>query len=276
MLVEINEADTGITNSCKIIMVTSCKGGVGKSTVAANLGIRLAYDGYKTLILDCDFGVRSLDLIMGLEDNVIYDISDIILRDVDPEKVIVSDERSENLFFCAAPYSNVEHIEKDQFKDAIEKINLKMSFDYIIIDTPGDIGLPFELATSVSDIALVISTYQPASLRAAERTGIMLTEKGVEERKLIINCFEKKAAENDDTPGLLDIIDRTCIQLIGIIPYDTDLMNYQARGEDVFSIGKANCAVAFVNIAKRLNGRNIPLFSGFRRTSRIPLIRKIQ
>lgn len=264
------------TSRCNIIMVTSCKGGVGKSTVAANLGIRFAYDGHKTLVLDCDFGVRSLDLIMGLEDNVIYDISDIVLRGVAPEKAIINDKRSENLFFCAAPYSNVEDIEKQQFKDTIEKINEKMKFDYIIIDTPGDIGLPFSLASAVSGTALVVSTYQPASLRAAERTGMMLSENGVEERKLIINCFEADAIQVGINPGLIDVIDRTCIQLVGMIPYDAELAAYQSRGEDVFLINKSNSAVAFSNIANRLYGRNVPLFSGFRRTKRDALLKKIQ
>lgn len=79
--------------NCKVIMVTSCKGGVGKSTVSANLGIRLALDGWRTLIIDCDFGVRSLDLIMGLEDEVVFDITDIILHGISPEKALIRDSR---------------------------------------------------------------------------------------------------------------------------------------------------------------------------------------
>ena len=105
---------------------------------------------------------------------------------------------------------------------------------------------------------------------------MMLSENGVEERKLIINCFEADSVQSGVNPGLIDIIDRTCIQLVGIIPYDTELAAYQSRGEDVFVINKSNSAVAFSNIANRLYGRNIPLFSGFRRTKRESLLKRIQ
>lgn len=123
--------------NCKVIMVTSCKGGVGKSTVSANLGIRLALDGWRTLIIDCDFGVRSLDLIMGLEDEVVFDITDIILHGISPEKALIRDSRSENLFFCSAPYSYNNELEPEPFRTAVRDIGGKMNLDYIIIDTPG-------------------------------------------------------------------------------------------------------------------------------------------
>lgn len=263
-------------NNCKIIMVTSCKGGVGKSTVSANLGIRLALDGWRTLIIDCDFGVRSLDLIMGLEDEVIFDITDVILRDVAPQKALVKDERSENLFFCSAPYSYDNELEPDSFKEAVKKIGNEMELDYIIIDTPGDTGSPFRLAATAADTALVVSTYQPASIRAAERTGILLNEFGVPSKFLIINCFNAEGIEFGVQPSLLEVIDKTCIQLLGIIPYDAGLAEKQAKGEDVFSLKSSNASVAFRNISKRLTGKGIPLFTDFKKVKRKKLINKIQ
>ncbi len=257
-------------------MVTSCKGGVGKSTVSANLGIRLALDGWRTLVVDCDFGVRSLDLIMGLEDEVIFDITDIILRDIPPERALIRDGRSENLFFCSAPYSYNNELEPESFRDALKNIGEKMELDYIIIDTPGDTGSPFRLAAAAADTALVVSTYQPASIRAAERTGILLSEAGVESRFLIINCFGPDGIEFGVQPGLLEVIDKTAIRLIGIIPYEAALAEKQAKGEDVFTLPRSNAAVAFSNIAKRLTGRNIPLFTDFRKIKRLALIKKIQ
>lgn len=263
-------------NNCKIIMVTSCKGGVGKSTVSANLGIRLACDGWRTLIIDCDFGVRSLDLIMGLEDEVVFDITDVILRGIAPEKALIRDSRSENLFFCSAPYSYNNELEPIGFRDAIHRIGEEMGLDYIIIDTPGDTGSPFRLAAAAADQALVVSTYQPASIRAAERTGILLAEEGVESRKLIINCFNADTTEFGTQPGLLEVIDKTCIQLIGIIPYDARLAEQQAKGKDVFTLKNANVTAAFANIAKRVAGRSIPLFSDFRKIKRASLLKRIQ
>ena len=262
-------------NGSKIIMVTSCKGGVGKSTVSANLGIRLALDGFRTLIIDCDFGVRSLDLIMGLENEVIFDITDIILRGIPAEKALIRDNRSENLYFCAAPYTYNNELEPQAFREAVRKIAKEMLFDYIIIDTPGDTGSTFRLAAAASDTALVVSTYQPASIRAAERTGILLSEEGVASRKLIINCFDADSIEFGIQPSLLEVIDKTCIQLIGIIPYDAELSEKQALGQDVFTLHRANSAVAFANIAKRVTGRSVPLFSGFRKIKRASLLRRI-
>ena len=119
-------------NTTKIVMVTSCKGGVGKSTVAANLGIRLACDGWRTLIIDCDFGVRSLDLIMGLEDEVIFDITDVILRGIAPDKASIRDRRSENLFFCSAPYAGF---------------------------APGESGSPAFLPSGMEPVALPYTTF---------------------------------------------------------------------------------------------------------------------
>ncbi len=263
-------------NNCKIIMVTSCKGGVGKSTVSANLGIRLAQDGWRTLIIDCDFGVRSLDLIMGLEDEVVFDITDIILRDIAPDKALIRDSRSDKLFFCAAPYRYDNELENDAFRDAVHRIGQEMELDYIIIDTPGDTGSPFRLAAAAADAAIVVSTYQPASIRAAERTGILLADAGVESRKLIINCFNADSMEYGVQPGLLEVIDKTCIQLLGIIPYDARLAEQQAKGLDVFTLPDSNAAAAFANIAKRVIGRSIPLFTGFRKIKRAALLKRIQ
>ena len=263
-------------NSTRIIMVTSCKGGVGKSTVSANLGIRLALDGWRTLIIDCDFGVRSLDLIMGLEDQIVFDITDIILRGVAPEKALVKDSRSDNLYFCAAPYSYDNELDHESFRNTLREIGKKMEFDYIIIDTPGDTGSPFKLAAAAADEALVVSTYQPSSIRAAERTGILLDECGVKDKRLIINCFHEDGNEFDGQPGLLEVIDKTCLQLIGIIPYDSRLSDRQAQGEDVFTIAACNAAEAISNIAIRLTGRTVPLFTSFKKVKRNELIKKIQ
>lgn len=151
-----------------------------------------------------------------------------------------------------------------------------MNLDYIIIDTPGDTGSPFRLAASAADTALVVSTYQPASIRAAERTGILLNELGVQSKYLIINCFSADGIEFGIRPSILEVIDKTCLQLIGIIPYDAALVEQQAKGEDVFTLRRSNAASAFVNISKRLTGKSIPLFTGFRKIRRNALLRRIQ
>ncbi len=263
-------------DNCRTIMVTSCKGGVGKSTIAANLGIKLALSGKKVVIIDCDFGVRSLDLIMGLEDEIIFDIVDIVKRNISPEKALVRDERAADLYFCAAPYSYSGELDEESFAEGVNKIRDYILPDYIIVDTPGDTGAPFRLAAAVSDMALVVSTYQPISIRAAESTGILLEKLAVKDRRLIINCFDPFSGELSELPGITEIIDKTAIRLIGIIPFDTRLREYQSRGEDVFHIKDCDAAVAFINIEKRLDGLNVPLFTGFRNHKRADLLRSLK
>ncbi len=263
--------------NCNIMTVTSCKGGVGKSTIAANLSAALAEIGYRVLLVDCDFTVRSLDLILGLEDRAIYDVYDVLSGSVPPEKALINDPRYEKLFFLCAPYGKTEEmIEEERFGSLILHYAMEGGFDYIILDTPGDIGKSFQMAASVSDSALVVSTNQPTSLRAAERTGALLAEKGVGTRKLVINCFDTGRVAFSADHSLTGLIDETCIQLIGIIPFDIRVMEAQSRRELVFSLKDSNVPAAYRNIAQRLNGIQLPLFTGFRHINRKQLMNQLR
>ena len=132
------------------------------------------------------------------------------------------------------------------------------------------------MAASVSDSALVISTNQPTSLRAAERTGSLLAEYGVGSRKLVINCFDTSRVAYSAEHSLIGLIDETCIQLIGIVPFDIRVMEAQSRRELVFSLKDSNVPIAYRNIAQRLNGIQLPLFSGFRRINRKQLMNQLK
>lgn len=255
---------------CKTIILTSFKGGVGKSTITANLAVTLARAGKRVLAVDCDFNMRCLDLIMGVENRVIYDISDIILRAVDPERAILHDSRSPNLFFLAAPYSDPGTITSEAFCRMIHDVGLSMGLDYILIDTPGDNGGPLRLAAAAADRALIIATHQPASIRAAEKTAIQLHDLGVEDRRLIINNFDFSAVKRGQRPGIIDIIDRTCVQLIGVIPFDYRMLQLQENGELIDTLRSCDTVTAFQNIAQRIMHRNIqlPLFTGFSHSDR--------
>ncbi len=253
---------------CKIIMVTSCKGGVGKSTFSANLSMTLALMGRRTLVIDCDFGMRSLDLIMGLESNIIYDICDVVNRDFSLEKAMIRDERCENLFFCASPYRYEEKMDPEKFREKINAAATDPGFDYIIIDTPGGLGEPIDLACTVATQAIILTTYQPSPMRAAERTSMALEERGVEKRRLVINFFDEGKIKRNIQPGIIDTIDKTRIQLLGVIPDDPVVAEAQGRGALVDSFGKSNTVTAYRNIAERLEGESVPLLRGFKRTDR--------
>ena len=245
-------------------MITSLKGGVGKSTVTANLALALAKEGRRTLAVDCDFTMRTLDLIMGHEDDVVYDICDIIRNDTPLEKAVIQDSRSENLYFCAAPYSYEGKIAPAVFGEKIRGIAEELALDCILMDTPGDSLSLLELVAAAADRAVIIASHQPASIRAAEKTSLILDELGIEDRKMIINSFNFKAVKKGILPGIINIIDRTYIQLIGVIPMDSRLGELQEYGALVDEIEKTNTAAAFTSIAQRICGKSLPLFYGWK------------
>ncbi len=260
----------------KIIMITSCKGGVGKSTICSNLAMFLAKDGHRTLLIDCDFGNRSLDLFLGLQNRVVYDLSDIILKNVSPEWAVLRDIGSENLFFCAAPYDLDESlISPPDFQCAIRRLIEQFTPEYVLIDTPGNIGHSFRLAASVATDAYVVSTCQPVAIRAAERTGIVLQDCGVERLRLIINGFHPShyASAPDSSP--IAMIDETCLRLLAIIPFDPAVMILQAEGRMIPDMKHSDVPVAYKNLMQRIQGRNVPLFTGFHQTRRSKLMHSL-
>ena len=251
-----------------VIMITSCKGGVGKTTVCANLAMTLAKLGKKTLMLDCDFGMRCLDLVCGLEDKCMYDLCDVIVRHISYDKAIIRDERSENLYFLAAPYKYEGEITVPAFKKFIKSVSAALDLDYIIIDTHGGTGAEIELGASVCDLALIVATHQSASLRAAEQTNQRLCDLGVDNTKLIINCFDQGRVKRGELPGIIDIIDKTYVKLIGVIPTDHTFVLAQRHGKLLDSFGITNTVQAFFNISLRLEGMSIPLMNDFKKINR--------
>ncbi len=249
-------------NTCKTVLVTSCKGGVGKSTAVANIAMSLAKRGKRVLAVDCDFSNRSLDLIFGCEDSVLYDICDVLLGRIDMERAIIGDSRSEDLFFCPAPLEAEEDFYPEALKKALGEAAEKLSLDFILIDTPGAAGKPLEIAAKAADMALIVVSHQPTAARAAEKSGILLDRFGVIEQRLIINCFDYEAVETSKRTGVNELIDRTGTQIIGIIPQEYELSLAQEKGilaSQVKTQSMKRVSTAFDNIAARLCGENVPL-----------------
>ena len=262
---DMSDMDMGtssVPSKYKTIIITSCKGGVGKSTVTANLAYALSARGKRVLALDCDFSNRSLDLIFGCEDSVIYDLCDVIYGRCEVERAIMKDPRSENLFFCAAPLETEEEFTAEQLCEVLRDAGEKLSLDYILIDTPGAVSETVELVSHVADTALIIVSHQPTAARAAERTGMVLDRLGISDQRLIVNGFDAEAVGNGLRTGINELIDKTHTRLLGIVPHEYELSLSQEFGRLCFEIDNKNMKriqSSFANIAARLDGTNVPL-----------------
>lgn len=258
--------------SCRVITVTSFKGGVGKSTVAANLALAWAMAGKNTLLVDCDFRMRSLDVLLGVENEIVHDSGDVLSGKVPLDKAVISYRGNPKLFFLPAPFNCKNGIDKKAFSNMLEEAKEKYELDCVILDTPGSSGEEFSAAAYVSDTAYIVATHSFPSIRAAECTGRELEEMGIADRKLIINMFDTSGRDSDKKPSVVDIIDKTALVLGGIIPYDSTLVLMQDCGELIDKAKEHNIAKSFTNIRQRTDGRNVPLFTGFRGINRKKLL----
>jgi len=239
--------------SASAVMIASCKGGVGKTTITAGIGAALAALGKRTLMIDCDFGMRCLDLVTGMTE-VTYDVCDCILRGIPVEKAILKDPDSDNLMFLAAPYRYEGGIDRGAFRKFLRETAKTLELDYILLDTHGGEGVELPLAAAVADLALVVTTQQQTAVRAAEETALRLTEMGVTQSRLVINCYDRKTVRRGICPGVIELIDNTKVQLIGVIPADEKLRFGIASGMETDTVR------VFFNIARRITGESVGLF----------------
>lgn len=262
-------------NNHKTILITSCKGGVGKSTVTANLGFALAKRGLMTLMIDFDLGNRTLDLILGCENRVLYDFGDIACGRVEAGRVLLADPRSPNLFFCPAPAKYGDELDPDTVRFAFQQITATRPFDYILIDTSGGADQSVFLSAPLCEEVLIVTTQQPIAIRAAEKSGALLDGLGVGTQRLVINCFGSRP-KGANHLSIIEIIDAARTPIIGVVPYAERLMFKQEQGILAGELSErakdANVAVAFQNIAARLCGEQVPLFSNFKGVNRKKLM----
>lgn len=250
--------------NCRTLLVTSCKGGIGKSTVAANLGATLAAKGKKVLLIDCDLGSRCLDLILGCEDEIVYDMGDVITDPANAEKAIFRFSDAENLMFCAAPAALTD-IGAEELAGTVSALIEAATPDYAILDTAGGLGIPLRLPPELIDTAIIVASHQPVSLRAAEKTAALLQTNGISELKLVVNSFDFTSAREGRRAGILEMIDRSHIPLLGVVPHDEALFHAQERGLKITELSRnALSAPAFSNIADRLLGEQVPILRGLR------------
>ncbi len=251
------------------IFVTSSKGGVGKSTVCANLAYAFAAQGLRTLVIDLDLSNRSLDMLFGCDGRVLYDIGDVIAGRASPKEAVL--RRSRHLFFVPG-YARCDRAPaRAAFEAALHKLEQFARAQVVLIDTSGSADGSAKIASRVSDAAIIVCNESAVSVRAAESSALGLSEAGMDNLWLVINRFRTSLFRRD-TATVSEIIDRTRLPIIGLVPHSDRLAEEQEYGRLLYdSKSKDNCCYAFRNIARRFLGDDIPLFDGF---SRMTLGRK--
>lgn len=265
----------------RAVMVTSFKGGVGKTTVSANLAMSLARMGFRVIAVDCDLESRCLDIALGLENSSLYNICEVLTGKHKLEEAIVCHPECHNLSFVAAP-AYFSLADEDSFVFTEEQVQslvlrLKLEYDFVIFDLPARPDKLYKSLVKYSNYALVISLHTAASIRAAEKTAMALEELGCGEActdimtkslktRLIINSFMCRDAVNGDRPSIYDVINKTSVKLIGVLPFDEDMARGQESGMLAYRVkkGKNNFNRAITNVAKRFTETQVPLLEGIK------------
>jgi septum site-determining protein MinD len=241
----------------RIVVVTSGKGGVGKTTCTANLGMALSRLGRKVALVDADFGLRNLDLLLGLENRVVYTALDVLAGECRLEQALVKDKRQNQLALLPAAQSrNKDSVTPDQMKQLA--LALAKGYDYVVIDCPAGIEMGFFNAISAAQEALIVTTPEIAAVRDADRVVGLLEANRVKQIHLIINRIRPRMVQANDMMSVEDVQEILSIPLIGIIPDDEKVIVSTNRGEPVVLSEQPTLAgLAFNNIARRLEGEKV-------------------
>jgi septum site-determining protein MinD len=243
------------------IVITSGKGGVGKTTTSANVGTALALQGKKVCLVDTDIGLRNLDVVMGLENRIIYDLVDVVEERCKIHQALVKDKRfDEKLFLLpAAQTSDKSAVSPAQMKKLIE--TLKQDYDYIIIDCPAGIEQGYKNAVAGADRAIVVTTPEISAVRDADRIIGLLEKEDIEPPKLIINRIRTHMMKTGEMLDVDEITTHLSIDLIGIVADDDNVIKSSNRGEPIALDPSSKASIAYRNIARRILGESVPLQS---------------
>ncbi len=258
----------------EVIVITSGKGGVGKTTTTANIGTGLALDGKKVVLIDTDIGLRNLDVVMGLENRIVYDLVDVIEGVCRVKQALIKDKRYDGLYLLpAAQTRDKSAVTPEQMITLINE--LRADFDFIIVDCPAGIEQGFKNAIAGADRAIVVTTPEVSAVRDADRIIGLLEANEVRNPKLLINRVRIDMVKRGDMMNMDDIIDILAIDLIGVVPDDEKIVVSTNRGEPAVTDPKSLAGQAYRNVTKRLQGQDVPLMNLESDEGLVPKLKKL-
>ena len=239
-----------------VIVVASGKGGTGKSTVCICLSVSLIKQGKKVLLIDCDCGMRGLDIMLDIEQEILFDASDAVCGNCAFGEAVYKSKHNENLYLMAAPFDAENELSPSVFTQLVDAV--KDNFDYVIIDSPAGIGSGFVTAAAPADRALVVANAEPTSVRGAVKLRNKLDALGISQVRLVINRFDKKLFKKlGFYPDLDAVIDAAQTQLIAVVPFDLNISVVMQRG--AAGIDSGYHFAVFDSLSGRLQGNLVPL-----------------
>ena len=243
----------------EVIVVTSGKGGVGKTTTTANLGTGLAKLNKKVVLVDTDIGLRNLDVVLGLENRIVYNLVDVVDGNCKISQALIKDKRVDGLYLLpAAQTRDKDAVTPDQMKTLVE--DLRKDFDYIILDCPAGIEQGFKNAIAAADRALVVTTPEVSAVRDADRIIGLLEANEIKNIRLIVNRLNIDMVKHGNMMTAEDVVEVLSVDLIGVVPYDEKIVvstntGTPLAGDDTL-VGQS-----YMNISKRIMGEDVPFLN---------------
>ena len=241
----------------QVITVTSGKGGVGKTTAVANLAVALASNGSKVVCIDGDIGLRNLDVILGLENRIVYDIVDVIEGRCRLKQAMIRDKKLPELYLIPAAQTRDKNAVSPSDMNRLIK-DLRSDYDFVLIDSPAGIERGFRNAIAPADRVLVVTNPEVSAVRDADRVIGILEAEDKGPAALIINRLNPALVKKSDMLSADDVLDLLAVELIGIVPEDENVIISSNRGAPVAHDPKSKAGQAFRNIARRLKGEKVP------------------
>ncbi len=249
----------------EVIVITSGKGGVGKTTTTANVGTGLAKEGKKVVLIDTDIGLRNLDVVMGLENRIVYNLVDVVEGNCRIKQALIKDKRYPNLYLLpSAQTRDKSAVTPEQMSKLVTE--LKEEFDYILLDCPAGIEQGFKNAIAGADRALIVTTPEVSAVRDADRIIGLLEANEVSSTELIVNRLRADMVKRGDMMSSDDVVEILAIDLLGIVPDDENIVISTNQGEPLVGT-KTIAGQAYANICRRLLGENIPMLDLFAKSS---------